>query len=49
MKAIRIKMGQEPIARDPYAEAMWGRYHHQVHSDRRKRKPRHKVRYEEEW
>ena len=41
-----VRMGQEPIGRDPVASAMWGRVRHQVFRDKRKvlaRKAKHKA------
>lgn len=47
MKRVIVRMGQEPIARDPNAKAMWGRCRSATFDDRRKRNPKHKA--QEEW
>lgn len=41
-----VRMGQEPIGRDPVAKAMWGRVRSQTFRDKRKtlaRKAKHKA------
>ena len=46
MKRVTLKMGQEPVARDHHAQAMWGRVKAQVFGDKRKvlpRKAKHKA------
>lgn len=46
MKRRIVKMGQEPMANDPVAKAMWGRVKCQTFRDRRRvlpRKAKHKA------
>lgn len=46
MKRTRVRMGQEPVARDQVATMMWGRVRSQAFEDRRRRKPKHRPVYE---
>ena len=49
MVKTTVRMGQEPIARSPVAQAMWGRVKSQTFVDRRRKAPKHKGRLEERW
>jgi len=42
MKRVVVAMGQQPVARDPYAGAMWGKFKCSAFVDKRRRKPKHK-------
>lgn len=47
MRKRTIKMGQEPIGRDPIARGMWGRFKSSTFRDKRRilaRKAKHKER-----